>query len=68
MNKIIITQYRQEHCGSTLGAFEYHFGINYNGNYAYSVITTSESMMYMIEALRRGNDVEFIKAWEKVAY
>lgn len=65
MKKIIITQYREQPSGSTIGAFEYHYGINYHGNYSYSIITTSESMMYMREALEKGNEVEFIQAWKQ---
>lgn len=64
MNKIIITQHRDQPCGSTLGAFEYHYSINYNGNYSYSMVTTKESIGYLIESLKKGNEVAFIEAWK----
>jgi len=65
MKKIVIKQYSKKPCGSTIGAFEYHYGVNYNGSYNYSIVTTAESIMYMIEALRKGNEVEFIEAKEQ---
>lgn len=65
MKKIIITQFRQEPSGSTIGAHLYQFGINFHGNYAYSLSTTQEGMMYLQEALRKGNEVEFVQGWKE---
>lgn len=59
MKKITITQYTKESCGTTLGAYIYNYHINYNGDYAYVLQTTKESMGYLIEALKIGNEVIF---------
>lgn len=66
MKKIIITQYREEACGATIGAWEYHYGVNYNGNYSYGVTTTQESMDNMISIFKQaGYEVQFIEGWKK---
>lgn len=62
MPKIIIKEYSNQPVGSTIGAHLYSYGINYNGNYSYSLTTTKESMGYLVESLKKGNEVEYIKA------
>lgn len=65
MKKIVITQYRKEHSGSTIGAWLYHYGVSYNGDYFYSVETTSESMENIMRVFKEaGYEVEFIRKWE----
>lgn len=65
MKKIIITQYRKEPSGSILGAWLYHYGVNFNGNWAYDCEMTNEGMGYMIAALKKGNEVEFVERWKE---
>lgn len=49
MKQIIIKKYRNEPCGSTIGAHLYHYGISYTGEngYNYTVQTTEESIWNM---------------------
>jgi len=49
----------KEPIGSTIGAFIYVYLIDYNGNYSYTLQTTEESMMYLIQNLKKGNIVEY---------
>lgn len=60
MDKIIIIKRLKEPIDSTIGAFIYAYSINYNGDYAYTLRTTEESMMYLIIALRKGSEVQYI--------
>jgi len=64
MKKVIIRQYGKEPAGSTIGAFLYRYGINFNGNYYYDCTMSEEGMSNLITSLKQGNDVEFIKDWE----
>lgn len=67
MKKIIITQYRKEHSGTTLGAFMYHYGINFRGNYSYSIEATEEGMGEMMRVFREAKyEVEFVEKWKLV--
>lgn len=65
MKKIIITQYRKEHSGSTLGAYLYHYGINYGSGWNYDCTMTEEGMGYLISSLKQGNEVEFVEKWRE---
>lgn len=64
MKKIIITRYKKESSGSTFGAYLYHYGVNFNGNWNYDCDMTEEGMAYMISALKKGNEVEYVEAWK----
>jgi hypothetical protein len=69
MKKIVITQYRQEHSGSTIGAWLYHYGIDFKGgtHWNYSVETTAEGMGEIMRVFREaGYEVDYIKKWELV--
>jgi hypothetical protein len=65
MKKIKIIQYRKEPCGSTLGAYLYSYDIDFNGNWSYDCTMTQEGMSYLEAALKKGNEVEFVKLWEQ---
>lgn len=67
MKKIIITQYREEPSGSTIGAWEYHYGIRYTADYhRYSVITTQESLWNMMRIFKEaGYEIVFIEKWKE---
>jgi len=65
MKKIIIRQYRKEPAGSTIGAFLYHYAVNFNGNYYYDCTMSEEGMSNLITSLKQGNDVKFIQDWEE---
>lgn len=69
MKKIVITQYRKEPSGSTIGAWLYHYGIDFKGGtyHSYSVETTSEGMGEIMRVFKEaGYEVEFIRKWELV--
>ncbi len=62
MKKIVITQWKKEHCGSVVGAWLYHYGIDFRGNYSYSVETTAEGMGEIMRVFREaGYEVEYVK-------
>lgn len=67
MKKIVITQYRKESSGSTIGAFLYHYGIDFRGGtyHSYSVDTTQEGIGEIMRVFKEaGYQVEFIRKWE----
>jgi len=65
ISKIVVTQYRKENSGSTIGAFLYHYGIDFRGNYSCSVEATSEGIGEIMRVFKEaGYEVEFVKKWE----
>lgn len=69
MKKIVVTQYLKEHTGATIGAWLYHYGIDFKGgNYhSYSVQTTAEGMGEMIRVFREAQyEVDFVEKWKLV--
>lgn len=68
MKKIVITQYREEASGATIGAWLYRYGIDFKGGtyHSYSVETTLEGMGEIMRVFKEaGYEVEYVRKWEQ---